>query len=208
MVYFLIEIIKIPTASLFLLIYLFVRMIPQFSTIQRAYQYFTNMLPAFDNVIRLEEECLENSEKAGSGDEQIELRKEIKLENVKFSYRGGEHFTIKDLNLKIPAGKTTAIAGPSGAGKSTVADLVMGLITPEEGKVFVDGVAVTQKSLASWRNKIGYVAQETFLFNETIRFNLLLSNQDSSEKELQEVLKLAAAHEFVNKLPEGMNTYR
>jgi len=206
MVYFLIEIIKIPTASLFLLIYLFVRMIPQFSTIQRAYQYFTNMLPAFSNVMRLEEECLENSEKAGSGEEQIGLKNEIKLENVKFSYRGGEHFSIKDMNLKIPAGKTTAIAGPSGAGKSTVADLVMGLIKPEEGKVCVDGVAVTQKSLASWRNKIGYVAQETFLFNETIRFNLRLSRPDASEEELQEVLKLAAANEFVSKLPEGMDT--
>jgi len=206
MVYFLIEIIKIPTASLFLLIYLFVRMIPQFSTIQRAYQYFTNMLPAFSNVMRLEEECLENSETAGSRDEQIELKKEIKLENVKFSYRGGEHFTIKDLNLKVLAGKTTAIAGPSGAGKSTVADLVMGLIKPEEGKVFVDGVAVTEKSLASWRNKIGYVAQETFLFNETIRFNLQLSRPDASEEELLEVLQLAAAYEFVSKLPEGLET--
>ena len=206
MVFFLIEIIKIPTASLFLLIYLFVRMIPQFSTIQRAYQYFTNMLPAFSNVMGLEEECLENSETAGSGDEQIELKNEIKLQNVKFSYRGGETFSIKDLNLTIPAGKTTAIAGPSGAGKSTVADLVMGLIKPEEGNVCVDGVTITEKTLASWRNKIGYVAQETFLFNETIRFNLQLSRPDASEEELQEVLKLAAANEFVNKLPEGLDT--
>ena len=206
MVYFLIEIIKIPTASLFLLIYLFVRMIPQFSTIQRAYQYFTNMLPAFSNVMGLEEECLENSETASSVDEQMELKKEIKLENIKFSYRGGEHFNIKDLNLKILTGKTTAIAGPSGAGKTTVADLVMGLIKPEEGKVCVDGVAITEKTLASWRDKIGYVAQETFFFNETIRFNLQLSRPDASEEELQEVLKLAAANEFVSKLPEGIET--
>ena len=62
MVLFLIEVIKLPTASLFLLIYLFVMMIPQFSTIQRSYQYFINMLPAYDNVINLEKQCLENSE--------------------------------------------------------------------------------------------------------------------------------------------------
>lgn len=206
MVYFLIEIIKIPTASLFLLIYLFVRMIPQFSTIQRAYQYFTNMLPAFSNVMTLEGKCIKNSEVSGTDEIQIELKNEIKLENVKFSYRGEEHFTIKDLNLTITAGKTTAIAGPSGAGKSTIADLVMGLIKPEEGNVCMDGVALSENSLASWRNQIGYVAQETFLFNETIRFNLQLSRPDASEEELQEVLKLAAAHEFVNKLPEGMDT--
>lgn len=206
MVYFLIEIIKIPTASLFLLIYLFVRMIPQFSTIQRAYQYFTNMLPAFDNVIRLEEECLENSEKAGSGDEQVELMKEIKLENVKFSYRGGEHFTIKDLNLTIPAGKIIALVGPSGAGKSTVVDLVMGLISPDQGKVTVDSKPLTCGIVDSWRNKIGYVAQETFLFHETIRFNLKLAYRDASDDDLNEALKMASAYRFVNTLPEGLDT--
>ncbi len=75
MVYFLIEIVKLPTATLFLLIYLFVRMIPQFSTIQRAYQYFINMLPAFSNVIKLEKECQENSEVQGKIDEKINLKK-------------------------------------------------------------------------------------------------------------------------------------
>ncbi|MGI6483705.1 MAG: ABC transporter ATP-binding protein [Methanobacterium sp.] len=206
MVYFLIEIVKLPTATLFLLIYLFVRMIPQFSTIQRAYQYFINMLPAFSNVIKLEKECQENSEVQGEIDEKIKLKKEIKLEDVRFSYRDDDHFTILDLNLTIPAGKTTAIAGPSGAGKSTVADLVMGLIKPEKGKITVDGVAVTEDSLASWRNNIGYIAQETFLFNETIRFNLQQACLDASQEDIIEVLKLSAAHEFVMKLPEGLDT--
>ena len=206
MVYFLIEIVKLPTATLFLLIYLFVRMIPQFSTIQRAYQYFINMLPAFSNVIKLEKECQENSEVQGKIDEKIKLKKEIKLEDVKFSYRDEDHFTIPDLNLTIPAGKTTAIAGPSGAGKSTVADLVMGLIKPEKGKITVDGVAVTENSLASWRNNIGYIAQETFLFNETIRFNLQQACPDAIQEDIIEVLKLSAAHEFVMKLPEGLDT--
>ncbi|MBP1945479.1 ABC transporter ATP-binding protein [Methanobacterium petrolearium] len=206
MVFILIEVVKLPTASLFLLIYLFVRMIPQFSTIQRAYQYFTNMLPAFENVMNLENECLENSEDAGSGDEKIELKQEIRFQKVKFSYRGEDHFTIKDMDLRIPAGKTTAIAGPSGAGKSTVADLVMGLIRPEEGEVSLDGVPVLKKSIASWRSKIGYVAQETFLFNESIRFNLFLACPDADEEELNHALKLAAAYDFVYRLPEGLDT--
>ncbi|EKQ54529.1 MAG: ABC-type multidrug transport system, ATPase and permease component [Methanobacterium sp. Maddingley MBC34] len=206
MVYVLIEIVQLPTASLFLLVYLFVRMIPQFSTIQRSYQYFINMLPAFGNVMDLEKRCLENSETSGNGDEEIQLKDEICFENVKFSYSGEKHFTIKDLNLRILAGKTTAIAGPSGAGKSTVADLVMGLIQPEEGVVTVDGISVSEKFLGSWRSEIGYVAQETFLFNESIRFNLLLACPDADEKDLQNSLKLAAAHEFVNKLPEGLDT--
>lgn len=206
MVLVLIEIVKLPTASLFLLIYLFVRMIPQFSTIQRAYQYFINMLPAFGNVMDLEEQCLENSEATGPVEGKVELKKEICFENVKFSYRDEDHFTLNDLDISIPAGSTIAIAGPSGAGKSTVADLVMGLIQPDEGYITVDGVPISNNSLASWRKRIGYVAQDTFLFNESIRFNLLLAHPDAKENDLIESLKLAAAHDFVFKLPEGLDT--
>ena len=126
MVLVLIEVIKLPTASLFLLIYLFVRMIPQFSIIQHTYQYFINSLPAYDNVMVLEKQCLENSEIRESIGDKMEFKKEVTLENVSFSYRDEEHFVMKNLNLQILAGKTTAISGPSGAGKSTVADLVMG----------------------------------------------------------------------------------
>ncbi|WP_321422021.1 ABC transporter ATP-binding protein [uncultured Methanobacterium sp.] len=210
MVLVLIQVIKLPAASLFLLIYLFVRMIPQFSSIQRAYQYFTNMLPAFRNVIDLEVGCLENSEVNESSDkrnkESIELKKEICFENVTFSYRDEYDFIIKDMNLKIPAGKTIAIAGQSGAGKSTVADLVMGLIQPKQGKITVDGTPLLENSLGSWRKKIGYVAQETFLFSETIRFNLLLACPDAKEDELNQSLKMASAYNFVSKLPEGLDT--
>ena len=206
MVFFLIEVAKLPTASLFLLIYLFVRMIPQFSTIQRAYQYFINMLPAFGNVIDLEGQFLENCETSKSEDVSIDLKKIITFENVSFSYHCNDHFTLEDLNLKILVGKTIAIAGLSGAGKSTMADLIMGLISPEKGRIAVDGTALSDESLASWRTKIGYVAQETFLFNETIRFNLQLASPDASEDELNKALKLAAAYQFVCKLPEGLDT--
>ncbi|KAF5046252.1 Heterocyst differentiation ATP-binding protein HepA [anaerobic digester metagenome] len=206
MVFILIEVVKLPTASLFLLIYLFVRMIPQFSTVQRAYQYFINMLPAFGNVYSLEEQFLGNSESEERDNGSVELKESIKLENVSFSYGDENHFTIDNMNLEIPAGKTLALAGPSGAGKSTVADLVMGLISPDQGKVTVDGKPVTGSTVASWRNGIGYVAQETFLFNETIRFNLKLASPDASEDDIMEALKMAAAYGFVIKLPEGMDT--
>ena len=206
MVFVLIEVVKLSTASLFLLIYLFVRMIPQFSTVQRAYQYFVNMLPAFGNVSSLEEQFLGSSESKEKDNGSVEFKVSIKLENVSFSYEDEEHFTLDNLNLEIPAGKTIALAGPSGAGKSTVADLVMGLISPDQGKVTVDGKPITHSSVASWRNRIGYVAQETFLFNETIRFNLKLARPDASEDDLKEAIRMAAADGFVGKLPEAMDT--
>lgn len=89
-----------------------------------------------------------------------------------------------------------------GAGKSTLADLVMGLIQPESGAVNVDGLPTS----LNWRNQIGYVAQDTFLFNESIRFNLLVAQPDADENELREVLEMVAAYEFVSKLPKGLDT--
>jgi len=206
MVFFLIEVAKLPTASLFLLVYLFVRMIPQFSSIQRAYQYFINMLPAFGNVVDLEEQFLENCETSRSETELIEFKEKITFENVNFSYHSDDHFILKDLNLEISVGRTIAIAGPSGVGKSTMADLIMGLISPQKGKIAVDGTPISNEFLASWRNRIGYVAQDTFFFNETIRFNLQLASPGSNEDELKEALKMSSAYQFVNKLPQGLDT--
>ena len=205
MVIILLEVIKLPTASLFLLIYLFIMMIPQFSIIQNSYQYFITMLPAYNNVIMLKEQCLENTEVKALG-ERVELNNAVELKNVWFSYQSDEYFSMKDLNLKIYAGKTTAIVGLSGAGKSTVADLVMGLIQPNEGEITVDDIPINKNFPGYWKDQIGYVAQETFLFNETIRLNLLLAQPKANEKDIIDALKLASANEFVSKLPEGLDT--
>ena len=94
--------------------------------------------------------------------------------------------------------------GSSGAGKSTIADLLMGLITPEMGRITVDGVPLEHSQ--SWRESIGYVAQDTFLFHDTVRANLLWARPDATESELSEVLTMAAAEEFVSRLPQQLDT--
>ena len=83
----------------------------------------------------------------------------------------------------------------------------MGLIKPDEGEIKVDNITVSNNLTGYWRGQIGYVAQETFLFNETVRFNLLLAQPKANEKEINEALKLASAYEFVSKLPEGLDTF-
>ena len=203
----LIQLVKIPIASLFILIYIFVMMIPQFSTIQSSYQYFINSLPAFDNINQLEMQCLQNIDSTESEGDVMVLENMINFDHTFFSYRGEDHFKIMDLNLRIPVGETIAITGSSGTGKSTVADLLMGLIQPDSGVIKVDNVPLAQDNLLSWRDRIGYVAQETFLFNETIRFNLLLTQPDAVEKDLINSLRLAAAYDFVEELPDGLDTF-
>lgn len=205
-VFILISFMKLSIAELLILLFLFVRMIPRFSIVQRSYQYFINMIPAFATIIDLEKECEEFSElKLKTGN--VELHGEIKFENVSFSYdNSDESFSLQNLNLTIKTGETTALVGLSGAGKSTIADMVMGLVIPQDGRISIYSTVLSENNFTSWRNQIGYVAQDTFLFNDTIRNNLLLAKQGASEEEIITALKLASADEFVLKLPEGLDT--
>jgi ATP-binding cassette subfamily C protein len=108
--------------------------------------------------------------------------------------------------LRIPAGKITAIVGPSGAGKSTIADLLLGLMFPQAGDVRIDGVELTPARAHQWREHVGYVPQDPFLFHDTIRANLQLAAPRSSDREMGEALALAGADAFVARLPQGLDT--
>ncbi len=117
-----------------------------------------------------------------------------------------DYLALRDLDLTIRAGETTAIVGPSGAGKSTIADLLLGLIVPDEGRVLVDGRPLGAKIMASWRDQIGYVAQDVFLLNDTVRANLLWASPSATDDEIWNSLHLAAAEGFVSRLPDGLET--
>ncbi|HEX8244358.1 MAG TPA: ATP-binding cassette domain-containing protein, partial [Longimicrobium sp.] len=113
---------------------------------------------------------------------------------------------VGGVDLWIPARRTTAIVGPSGSGKTTVADLVMGLVPPAGGRVVVDGRVLDEEWMRGWREGIGYVAQDTVLFHDSVRRNLLWASPDAAEVELWDALRASAADEFVRALPEGMET--
>jgi ATP-binding cassette subfamily C protein len=131
---------------------------------------------------------------------------QIGLDSVSFSYADNQTEALRDMTFTIRAGTTTAIVGPSGSGKSTVADLLMGLLTPDRGRILVDGCPLGPEHLTSWRDRIGYVAQETFLFHDTVRANLLWARPLATDDELLSALELAAARRFVTALPQGLDT--
>jgi ATP-binding cassette subfamily C protein len=204
------EVLSISAASVFLLLLIFYRMVPLFSNIQLYYQNYLNSLPAFAGVMKIQARCEAATEFNGYKGElagRVELHHEIHLQNLSFSYGAEEALpAVYDLDMPIRAAETAAIVGPSGAGKSTVADLVMGLVVPYRGQVLVDGTPLRPESIRSWRSHIGYVAQDTFLFNDTVRANLLWACPRASDEEINKALRLAAAEEFVHKLPEGIET--
>jgi ATP-binding cassette subfamily C protein len=170
------------------------------------------MLPAFEAAMAMQRRCEAAEEvhplEAGAGaTPPLRLERHIRLRNVQFRYdKDADQSVLDGLDFVIPAQRTTALVGPSGAGKSTLADLLMGLLEPDAGVVEVDGLPLTRASLRSWRGSVAYVPQETFLFHDTVRANLLWAQPGASDDELWRALDAAAATEFVGALPQGLDT--
>jgi ATP-binding cassette subfamily C protein len=199
-----IEVLALSPAALLLLLFLFARILPRFSTIQESYQRFLHYQPAYHALLRMQSRCEAAAEPTAQLREPIDLREAVCLENVSFAYRTDP--VIRDLHLAVRMGEITALVGPSGSGKSTVADLVIGLLEPDRGRVLVDGVPLTAGRMQAWRGRIGYVAQDTFLFHDTVRANLLWASTEATAEDLDQALALADAAEFVSRLPHGLET--
>jgi len=131
------------------------------------------------------------------------FEKEIIISNLTFSY--GEGDVIKNLNLKIPKGKKVALVGLSGSGKSTLVNLLLGLYDVPRGTMTIDGHDINDIDLSSLRKIFGLVSQDIFLFNDSIKNNLKVGF-DFSDQEITQAMEVAYASEFVNKLPQGMDT--
>ena len=114
---------------------------------------------------------------------------------------------LKDLSFIIKKNKITALVGESGSGKSTIADLLIGIISPQSGKILIDGKNLTDYQIDTFRNKIGYVSQDIFLFNDSIKNNLKwFTSENVDDNQIWEALNLSGADKFINELPEKINT--
>ncbi len=141
------------------------------------------------------------------GERLVERIEELRLSDLSFYYESRpEEEVLKGINLVMKRGTVTALVGATGAGKSTIANLLVGLYTPRSGAIFVNNVDLCQLSLTAWRQKIGYVCQDTFLFNATLRENIVLWEDDVRQEDLERAAQMAQLHEFVQMLPEGYDT--
>ncbi|MEG1021695.1 MAG: ABC transporter ATP-binding protein [Myroides sp.] len=129
----------------------------------------------------------------------------IAIKNVTFSYNG-EYNVLKNFNLEIPKGKTVALVGQSGSGKSTIANLLLRFYDVEQGELLIDGANIKDIRLVSLRDQLGLVTQDSIMFNGSIADNLKIGKQNATDEEIIDALKIANAYEFVQHLPEGINT--
>lgn len=134
-----------------------------------------------------------------------ELKGDIEFKDVVFSYDNSKE-VLHGLNFSAPAGSVTALVGSSGSGKSTIAGLVATFLTPNKGTVLLDGIDLSKVSLTSYRQNLGVVLQDDFLFEGTIRENILFPRPNSSEGKLLEAVKGAYVNEFTDKFEEGLDT--
>jgi ATP-binding cassette subfamily C protein len=170
---------------------------------QRRYQKVALDESAHFALLRTIAEAEARAERLGSGP-RVRLADRIELEDVHFAY--GEQDVLRGVDLTIPAGSVTALTGPSGAGKTTVLDLVVGLVQPDAGQVRVDGTPLTELDLGAWRRSIGYVPQEANLLHDTVAANVRLGDATVSDAQVVAALRAAHAWDFVEALPEGLDT--
>ncbi|RVD35520.1 ATP-binding cassette domain-containing protein, partial [Mesorhizobium sp. M8A.F.Ca.ET.023.02.2.1] len=130
---------------------------------------------------------------------------EIRFDAVSFAYQNGPP-VLEGFDLTLEAGKMTALVGPSGGGKSTILNLIMRMYDPKSGRVLLDGQDISHATLASLREKIAYVSQDTFLFAGTIMHNIRLGREGATDDEVIAAAKAANAHDFIVAQPKGYET--
>lgn len=133
------------------------------------------------------------------------FRGEVEFENVTFGYRP-DVLVLRDLSFRMETGQTVALVGESGSGKSTIADLLLRFYDPLEGRILIDGTDIRRYTLASLREQIGIVMQESVLFDATIRENVTYGDLDATDEEVVDAAKQANAHEFIVALADGYET--
>jgi ATP-binding cassette, subfamily B, bacterial len=137
-----------------------------------------------------------------------ELLGEVRFEGVSFRYgaNGDDSWTVRDIDLVVPAGTRTAVVGETGAGKTTLGYLVARLYEPQQGRVTIDGVDVRDASLESLAATVGVVSQETYLFHASVRENLRFARPDATDEEIEDAARTARIHNLIASLPDGYDT--
>uniref|UniRef100_UPI004047E4DB ABC transporter ATP-binding protein n=1 Tax=Algoriphagus sp. TaxID=1872435 RepID=UPI004047E4DB len=133
------------------------------------------------------------------------IKGDIRFENVAFAYESGKD-VVKGITFDAPAGTVTALVGTSGSGKTTIAGLAATFLNPDSGVVYLDGYDLQSITLDTFRSQLGVVLQDDFLFEGTIRENILFPRPDSSESQLDMAVKAAHVHEFTNRFEKGLDT--
>ena len=196
------------TADLFIsYVMLFVLMIPPAKELTTAISQIKKGRACSDRIEAFlhEEEEVSGVRSAECGERRTENAPAVELKHVGFSYTEGIP-VLKDINLSVPRGTTVALVGASGSGKSTIADLICRFYETTEGEILLSGTPIQQMTLADLRSRIGVVAQDTLLFNDSVSANIAFGCPNATEEQIRQAAMAAQAHDFIMALPDGYHT--
>lgn len=202
-IYFLLTYWNPGLEGLLVMALLFLRIVSKASSLQGNMQGIAGALPAYWFIRSILSTANLAAEPLGNGKE-VALKSAIRLKNVSFSYR--KKAVLRDISLTIPAGAFVTITGPSGGGKTTLADIIVGLLRPQEGEVWIDDIELQSADRRKWRRRVGYVPQETVLFHDSVLNNVTLRDESISEERVIEALKQVDAWDFVQQMPDGIHS--
>jgi ABC-type multidrug transport system fused ATPase/permease subunit len=193
----------IPIVSAFILIVY--RMLPHVLTVNAQRTVISSDLASIRSIAALlsspHSDYIHDGTQAFTG-----LKESIRFQNVTFHYAKRNKAALHDVSFEIPVGKTVALVGSSGAGKSTLADLLIRLYDPQSGQILVDGQDLRTLRLADWRGQLGVVSQDTFIFNNSIAYNIAYGAGAVTPEEIRQAACYANADAFIQDLPQGYET--
>ncbi|RMH31852.1 MAG: lipid A export permease/ATP-binding protein MsbA [Nitrospirae bacterium] len=150
---------------------------------------------------------MENEHERDEGKPSLpRIRRSLEFQDVTFQYEGAKEPALRNINLHVKAGEVVALVGASGSGKSTLVSLVPRFYRPTSGKILIDGTDIREVNRASLRRQIGIVSQDTVLFDDTIRNNIAYGRWDATDEEIVRAAQAAFAWEFIERLPDGLET--
>ncbi len=209
-VFFSIKMFAAQPAQIMLIVIIFTRLWPRITGIQSNLEQLGSTIPSLKALLDLQNECVDAKELHDRDFKNVKpmvITHGLHCRNVYFKYdQNADTYALKNINVHIPANCTTAIVGGSGAGKSTLIDLLMGLNQVDQGVVTVDYEPLTHDNLVTLRKSISYIPQDPFLFNASIRENLMIIDPDVNQESIWEALEFAVAADFVRRLPQGLET--
>lgn len=197
----------VEPAPFLVLLIIFIRIFPAIGQFQNQVQRFVSLLPSFRHYLELLQDLRAHEEcEPGPGGPRLRMTHSLELSQVTFRYHPLDEPALKDISLCIEKGTFTAIGGHSGAGKSTLIDIATGLLPPGTGRLLLDGRALDDRARILWRRETALVPQESYLFNDSLRANLLCVKPDATEEELGRVLDAANCRAFVQARRDGLDS--
>ena len=200
----------LPVLSIFVLAGF--KLLPAFQQIYFSLSQIRGNLSGFESIRNDLFSSVEASEdplsKVDTVNSKLCIKNSIKLHNISFQYPETSRPALIDLNIKIPVNKVIGLVGSSGSGKSTAIDILLGLISPKKGSVFIDEKRLTANNLRAWQNSLGFVSQTIFLADSSIKENIAfgLPIEDIDDKRIEKAIQLAHLDQFISELPQGFET--